>query len=178
MRALKVVGMIVFLCGMAAAQATIIGGTASNWAPAYGVYAAPFVPLVVTPQVALDTVAPMTAGASSYAFGLTAGATNSTLSMGTTLPNGVYSQAEFYGAAAAAETANENAMSRVMMRRERAPAFDFVVGSWSGTASAAVLAPAKGSVRKATRTITNQDIDRFNQSTGNVKYDGKTEQIK
>jgi len=178
MRVLKVVGMIVFLCGMAAAQATIIGGTAGNWTPAYGVYAAPSVPLVVTPQVSLDMVAPMTAGASSYAFGLTAGATNSTLSMGTTIPNGVYSQAEFYGPMATAEAATENGMSHMMMRRERGPAFDFVAGNWSGTGSVAMMAPAKGSVRKATRTITNQDIDRFNQSTGNVKWDGKTEQIK
>lgn len=31
--------------------------------------------------------------------------------------------------------------------------------------------------RKATRTITNQDIDQENQKTGTVKYDGKTEKL-
>jgi len=31
--------------------------------------------------------------------------------------------------------------------------------------------------RKATRTITNQDIDQENQKTGTVKYDGKNEKI-
>ncbi len=31
--------------------------------------------------------------------------------------------------------------------------------------------------RKATRTITNQDIDAENQKTGTVKYSGKTEKI-
>ncbi len=36
---------------------------------------------------------------------------------------------------------------------------------------------AKGG-RKATRTITNDDIDKENQKTGMVKYDGKTEEIK
>jgi hypothetical protein len=33
------------------------------------------------------------------------------------------------------------------------------------------------SARHATRTITNDDIDKANQNTGNVKYDGKTEKI-
>jgi hypothetical protein len=33
------------------------------------------------------------------------------------------------------------------------------------------------SARHATKTITNDDIDRANQNTGNVKYDGKTEKI-
>ena len=31
--------------------------------------------------------------------------------------------------------------------------------------------------RKASRTYTNQDVDRVNQGTGTVKYRGKTEHI-
>jgi hypothetical protein len=46
------------------------------------------------------------------------------------------------------------------------------------TASAVEASAAAKSGKHATRTITNQDIDQENQKTGNVKYDGKTEQIK
>ena len=43
--------------------------------------------------------------------------------------------------------------------------------------SAVEAAGAAKTARKATRTITNQDIDAENQKTGTVKYDGKTEKI-
>jgi hypothetical protein len=45
--------------------------------------------------------------------------------------------------------------------------------------SVSVMESAAGarSARKATRTITNQDIDQLNQKTGMVKYDSKTEKI-
>jgi hypothetical protein len=46
------------------------------------------------------------------------------------------------------------------------------------SASPVAASAAAKSGRKATRTITNDDIDRENQKTGTVKYDGKTEQIK
>jgi len=46
------------------------------------------------------------------------------------------------------------------------------------TASPVEASAAAKSGRKATRTITNQDIDQENQKTGMVKYDGKTEEIK
>jgi hypothetical protein len=36
---------------------------------------------------------------------------------------------------------------------------------------------AAKSARKAGRTYTNQDIDRINQNTGTVKYDGKSEKL-
>ena len=38
-------------------------------------------------------------------------------------------------------------------------------------------AAAVRALRKASRTYTNQDIDRINQQTGTVKYDSKTEKI-
>jgi hypothetical protein len=46
------------------------------------------------------------------------------------------------------------------------------------TSSPVEASAAAKSGRKATRTITNQDIDQENQKTGMVKYDGKTEEIK
>src|SRR5580692_11463288 len=93
MRLLNTLCVLLLLSGLAAAQATVIGGTASNWVPAYGVYAAPFVPLVVTPSVTLATVSPSAVGASNATFGNVAGATNATLSYVSQPPAGPYTQA-------------------------------------------------------------------------------------
>src|SRR5271167_1136627 len=93
MRSLKTLSMILLLSGLAAAQTTVIGGTASNWVPAYGVYAAPFVPLVTTPSVTLATVSPSAVGASNATFGNVAGATNATLSIVSPPTTGAYTQA-------------------------------------------------------------------------------------
>ena len=172
---LKVLCLVLLLCGLAAAQATVIGGTASNWAPAYGVYAAPFVPLVTTPSVTLSTVSPAAAGASNATFGNVAGATNATLSdefVGPA-PVGVYSQPVWYGPSAGPEIA-------AAPTAERGPAhamhaFDFAVAA-QGMGAAQLMASA-GPARKASRTYTNQDVDRINQTTGTVKYGGKTEHL-
>ena len=95
---LKSLSLVLLLSGLALGQATMIGGYASNWAPAYGVYAAPFVPLVVTPSVWLATVAPSPAGASSTAFGNLAGARNSTLEIQSSPPPvAVYTVPVWYG---------------------------------------------------------------------------------
>src|SRR5277367_6328911 len=77
MRVISVLCLLVLLCGFAAAQATVMGGTASYWAPAYAV---PFVPLITTPSVSLSTVSPTAVGARNATFGNVAGAVNATLS--------------------------------------------------------------------------------------------------
>src|ERR1700730_18734100 len=100
MRSLKHLCWVLLLSGLAAAQATVMGGSASNWVPAYGVYAAPFVPLVTTPSVTLATVSPSAAGASNATFGNLAGATNATLSIVTQPPVGVYTEPVWYGPSA------------------------------------------------------------------------------
>src|SRR5271170_4068971 len=104
MRLLNVLCVVLLLSGLALAQATVIGGTAGNWAPAYGVYAAPFVPLVTTPSVTLATVSPSAAGASNATFGNVAGASNATLSMVPQPPVGVYTEPVWYGPSATPET--------------------------------------------------------------------------
>jgi len=178
MRLLSVLCMLVLLSGLAAAQATVIGGTASNWVPAYGVYAAPYVPVVTTPSVTLSTVSPSSVGASNATFGLVAGATNSTLSsefVGEP-PVGVYTQPVWYGPSVGVEVGGGPMHGHMHGQREQA-SFDFVATSWESSASVARLAAAAGPARKATRTYTNQDVDRVNQSTGTVKYRGKTEHI-
>jgi len=184
MRSLKTLSMILLLSGLAAAQATVIGGTASNWVPAYGVYAAPFVPLVTTPSVTLATVSPSAAGASNATFGNVAGATNATLSMVPEPQAGTYTQAiwspaytqpTWFGPSAAVETAAESMPESRPMHR--AHAFDVGVASWQSSESAAHLMASSNAAKKAAHTYTNQDVDQENQKTGIVKYDGKTEHI-
>jgi hypothetical protein len=181
MRKLSVLCLLLLLSGFAAAQATIIGGTASNWAPAYGVYAAPYVPLVTTPSVTLSTVSPNPVGASNATWGNVAGATNATLSDEFIAPPpvGVFTQPNWYGPSAAVEVGPpmpEPMHERMHGQRERG-ASEFVAGTSAGTWSAAQLMTASSSARKASRTYTNQDVDRATQGTGTVKYRGKTEHI-
>src|SRR5438477_12681772 len=78
---------VLALCGFATAQVTVISGYASNWAPGYSIYqtpgahAAPFVPLVTTPSVSIETGMPTQIGASNATTGNVAGATNSAISL-------------------------------------------------------------------------------------------------
>jgi hypothetical protein len=55
---------------------------------------------------------------------------------------------------------------------------DLAVASYADTVSAKEVMSWYGPAKKASRTYTNDDVNRVNQSTGTVKYNGKTEQIK
>jgi len=55
---------------------------------------------------------------------------------------------------------------------------DLGVASYADTVSAKEVMSWYGQAKKASRTYTNDDVNRVNQSTGTVKYNGKTEQIK
>jgi hypothetical protein len=182
MRLLNTLCTVLLLSGLAAAQATVIGGTASNWVPAYGVYAAPFVPLVTTPSVTLTTVSPSAVGASNATFGNVAGATNATLSMVSQPTTGAYTQAiwsppytqpTWFGPSAA-ETSEPMSEAR---HGQRARAFDVGVASWQSNQSVAHLMAASSGTKKASRSYTNQDVDQVNQKNGTVKYRGKTEHL-
>jgi hypothetical protein len=174
MRSLNTLCMILLLSGLAAAQ-VVIGGTAGNWAPGYGVYAAPFVPLVTTPSVTLATVSPSAVGASNATFGNVAGATNATLSMVSQPPVGVYTQPVWYGPSANEET--PAALISEATHGQRAHGFDVGVASFQSSEGAARLMASSTASRKASRTYTNQDVDQVNQKNGSVKYRGKTEHI-
>lgn len=168
MRSLVVVCVLLALPALSLAQATIAGGTASNWAPAYGVYLAPYVPLVTTPSVSLSTVSPSAVGASNATYGNVAGASNATLEIVSPAPVGVFTQPVWYG---------QTAQEQVGEAAETGPrhgkrAFDFEYANQS-TGAAQLMS----SGRKASRTYTNQDADRQNQNNGTVKYAGKTEHI-
>jgi hypothetical protein len=178
MRKLSVLCLLLLLSGLAAAQATIVGGTAGNWAPAYGVYAAPYVPLVTTPSVTLSTVSPSPVGASNATWGNVAGASNATLSdefIGPP-PVGVFTQPVWYGPSAAVAV-GEPMHEHMRGSRKEAGASGFDAGVSGGTWSVAQLMAGSASARKASRTYTNQDVDHMNQGTGTVKYRGKTEHI-
>ena len=184
MRSLKSLYLVLLLSGLAAAQATVVGGTASNWVPAYGVYEAPFVPLVTTPSVTFATVSPSAAGASNATFGNVAGATNATLSMFSQPPAGAYTQAiwspsytqpTWFGPPAVGEAPSESMSENRPARR--AHAFEIGVASWQSSESAGHLMAGSTSAKKAGRAYTNQDVDQVNQKNGTVKYRGKTEHI-
>jgi hypothetical protein len=178
MRLVSVFCLIVALSGLAAAQATVVGENAGNWGPSYGVYAAPFVPRISTPSVTLSTVSPSGAGASNATFGLVAGATNSTLSdefVGPA-PVGVYTQPVWYGPESGMEVGGPMHGHHMHGKGDQG-AFDFIAASRESTDSVARLMASSGPARKASRTYTNLDVDRVNQSTGTVKYRGKTEHI-
>jgi len=183
MRVISVLCLLLLLCGFAAAQATVIGGTAGNWAPAYGVYAAPFVPLITTPSVSLSTVSPNAVGARNATFGNVAGATNATLSpeFVAAPPTGVYTEPVWYGEAPAGGYTQPLRYSRAgeMHGHEAGPerAFDFGVSPRESRESVARLMAGATPVRRASRTYTNQDVDQVNQKTGTVKYNGKTEHM-
>ncbi len=147
---------------------------------------APFVPLVSTPMVSLQTVSSSPVGATNATGGLTAGATNSTLE---SLPADVsadHTQAGWYWGANTVPTplgevvAMRHEMMHVEhmahMRHGEAEAPVFIAGPVESVNVMEEAAAAR-SARKATRTYTNQDIDRINQQTGMVKYDSKTEKI-
>ena len=183
MRSVMVFSAVLLLCGFALGQATVVNGTAGNWIPSYGYYAAPIVPLVTTPSVSLSTVSPDPVGARNATWGNVAGATNSTLSIVNDPPQSVYTQPVFYQPApsSAVVVIEPPAPHHEMMEMhgehhmEHHRAYDYVAG-YDMDGIAAMAKSSNG--KKATKTYTNDDIDKMNQSTGMVKYDGKTEQMR
>jgi hypothetical protein len=130
-------------------------------------------------------------GASNATWGNVAGATNATLSIVNSPPTGVYTVPVWYGPSESNSAVVEEPMHpqhemgmhpghREMMemhgehQMQHHRAYDYAAGyDMTGIAALAKTAAAK----KASRTYTNDDIDRMNQSTGKVKYDGKTQEM-
>ena len=177
MRGLLIAFCFLALCGLASAQVTVISGYASNWAPGYsvyqtpGAYAAPFVPLVTTPSVSIETGLPTQIGASNATAGNVAGATNATISI--VAPNmsaspGVQSTPEV-APRPESEPSTQSAGVSTSGFELGAASFEDSVGAAQLLASRPQQPPA--------RTITNEDIDRLNQQNGTVQFRGKTEKI-
>jgi hypothetical protein len=162
----------------------------------------PYVPMLTTPEVSLQSVSPNPVGASNATTGLIAGATNSTLSQIQGSTSSEYPVAVWYHGGAPLMTPEvrlwpetigreghlvHGGMMHPMHemeeheREEHAERSERRGGNWtyysgrfeSTTESAAVAKPGK----KATHVYTNDDVNRENEKNGNVKYDGKTEKI-
>jgi hypothetical protein len=147
----------------------------------------PYVPLVTTPMISLQSVSPNPVGASNATYGLVAGATNSTLSIVNGNTSSEYTQPVWYAGGTTpliSEPAVELPGRGMRMERgERehgraeAKAWTYY-GSQEETSSPVEAAASAKTGKHATRTITNQDVEQQNQKNGMVKYDGKSEQIK
>lgn len=174
---------------VAFAQVPVVG-----YGPGYG----PYVPLVTTPQVSLQTVSPNPVGARNATYGLVAGARNSTLEVVNGNTSSVFLEPVWLqggGAPLVSEpevslhvrglhngyVEHERPEFRPMERHEahgaEARQSWTYIASREGMENPVEAAAAAKNARRATRTITNQDIDQENQKTGTVHYDGKTEKI-
>jgi hypothetical protein len=177
MRSLPAVMSVLLLSAFATAQATIISGYASNWSPSYGVYAAPFVPLVSTPIATLGSGFQAQVGASNATTGNVAGATNATISL--TSPAISEPQAIWPTITQSQPASSEAAPSESTAAQNHAPAdrgFKFGVASFEGNHGIAGL-EAAARPKQAARVYTNQDVEQLNQNNGEVRYGGKSERI-
>jgi len=156
----------------------------------------PYVPMVTTPEISLQQVSPNPVGARNATYGLEAGARNSTLSQMEGNTRSTFSQPVWYSGGGAPYVSSpeisltvRDVRGRGMFRRgemrereeharaEARPGAWTYIASVEETSSAATVAQEAKTGKRATRTITNADIDQENQKTGTVKYDGKTEKL-
>jgi hypothetical protein len=169
----------------------LLSGLALGQVPAGAYGYGPYVPLVTTPEISLQTAAPAAVGARNATYGLEAGARNSTFETITNDGSSNYTEPVWYSGGGAPVISPEVSLDSRPMRAHRE--MHFMMREHEGERAEAgprewiyfgasdmetpVDTSAGKSARHATRTITNDDIDKANQNTGNVKYDGKTEKI-
>jgi hypothetical protein len=160
----------------------------------------PFVPLLTTPQMSLQTVSPNPVGASNATTGLIAGATNSTLSQIKGSTSSVYTAPVWYqGGDAPFTTSDVHRYPEQIGREGRPMHASMLNGMHEGTRPDQRGAPNSGEARagwtyfsgrertvnlgsvakgkKSDHVYTNEDISRENDKNGDVKYDGKKEKI-
>ena len=151
----------------------------------------PYIPLITTPMISLETASPNPVGARNATTGLVAGATNGTLSQIQGSTSSVYTAPVWYQGGDAPLTTPEihlypqpiGHMGRPMhegheMREEREEQRGWIYFSGSEHTSSALeaSATAKGT-KKASHVYTNEDVERQNQNNGTVKHEGKTEKM-
>ncbi len=152
----------------------------------------PYVPLVSTPMVSLQTVSPNPVGASNATTGLVAGATNATLSQIQGSTSSVYTVPVWYQGGAPLTTSQvhlwpepagreghwmHDAMHEGRGSREEALAGWTYYTGREHTASAGLAASEAKGFRKAGHVYTNDDVTRQNDKNGDVKHGGKTEKL-
>ena len=185
MRTITVICTILLFSAMGFGQSVVQG-----WAGYCPYGCGPYVPLITTPMLSLQTVSPNPAGATNATGGLIAGATNSTLSEVSGNIDAVYTMPVWYSGGGTplispAVNAPLGAMQMGWMEHreraqrrqeaEREPWTYF--SSAPRPASPVQAASAARGPRPAVRTFTNADVQRQNQQNGLVKYDNKTERI-
>jgi len=190
MRLFTVVCAMLLFSGLAFGQ-----GSVDRVYPGYYGWG-PYVPMVTTPEISLQQVSPNPVGARNATYGLEAGARNSTLSQMEGNTRSTFSQPVWYSGGGAPYVSSpeisltvRDVRGRGMFRRgemrereeharaEARPGAWTYIASVEETSSAATVAQEAKTGKRATRTITNADIDQENQKTGTVKYDGKTEKL-
>jgi hypothetical protein len=180
------VSAVLFLSSLAVAQTPIHGYSGYGYGP--------YIPLITTPEISLQSRATgPTVGATNATAGLQAGAQNSTLEMVTGNVSAEYTQPVWYSGGTTPEISRPSVQlshggpaAEMMMHMEHrmrghereAAAKEWTYFGETEVSSATEASAAAKTAKRATRTITNQDIDQENQKTGTVKYDGKTETIK
>jgi hypothetical protein len=183
MRKLLVVCATLLLASAAFSQVMVLSGYATNqgWGGYYP--SAPFVPLVTTPSVSLNALAPSAPGASNATAGMTAGATNATLSIIQPSVSPVYTVPVWSGydissqGAPVAAAGVEQAAPVHIAAQPQSGARHIELGVSSMESDLAPYAKVQRQHEHATRVFTNSDIDRINQQNGTVKYGGKVEHI-
>lgn len=156
----------------------------------------PYVPMITTPMISLQTLSPNPVGARNATTGLVAGATNSTLSQieGSTSSEstvGVWYQgggAPLVGsdvhlypqpvghAGHPMHIEREEIREQHEGREEKPTGWIYYSGSEHTSNAVAASSAAKG-MKKASHVYTNEDVERQNQTNGTVKHDGKTEKM-
>ena len=148
----------------------------------------PYVPLVTTPMVSLQTVSPNPVGASNATTGLIAGATNATLSQIQGSTSSEYTEPVWYQGGDDPLMTSRIHLWRERTGREAHPMHEergareehegwLYFSSAEHTASPVAASSAAKGFKKATRVYTNDDVERQNQTNGTVKYGGKTEKM-
>ena len=165
--------------------------------PAYGpcLYGCgPFIPLVTTPEISLQTVSPNPVGASNATTGLTVGATDATLSQIQGSTSSVYTVPVWYQGGGAPLMTPQVHLWPEPVGREARPMHEErsheehgprgeARGGWTyftgreHTADTAQAASEAKGFKKAAHVYNNDDVTRQNDKNGTVKYDGKTEKM-
>jgi len=179
---------VTVICAILMLSALGFGQTSFRAIPGYCPYGCgPYVPLLTTPQLWLETVSPNPVGATNATGGLVAGATNGTLSQVQGNNDAVYTMPVWLAGggtplispavnAPIYESAVEPMEFRERMhhRHEGERAGWLYFSSAEQTASPVLAARAARGQGRAARTYSNEDVRRQNQQNGTVKYDGKT----
>ncbi len=138
------------ISGLAFGQATVVAGYASDWRVAPGTYAVPFVPLVNTPSISLESPA---------------------------FPNQPFAQTVWYGGGP--EASSETGIRFGSSPADSQRLFHFGAATSQSSYGVARLAQESRSrpSQKAVKLYTNADVEKFAQEPGTIAHGNKTEHL-